>query len=122
MLVERGHQVTVVEMQNQVANDLGLLRKICVLESLYGHGVQLKTNSQCVKINKDSVIVDTEGEKTSISADYVVIAVGSRARNNNTLVDYLDQKHIPYHIIGDAVKARRAINAIWEGAEVARKI
>lgn len=122
LLVERGHQITVVEMQQQVANDLGLLRKICVLESLYGHGVQLKTNSQCVKINSDAVIIDTEGEQSSIPADYVVIAVGSRARNNNALVDYLDQQQIPYHVIGDAVKARRAINAIWEGAEVARKI
>ncbi|MOA06507.1 hypothetical protein D3C78_1261450 [compost metagenome] len=75
-----------------------------------------------MKINSDSVIIDTEGEKTSIPADYVVVAVGSRSRNNMTLVDYLDQKQIPYHIIGDAVKARRAINAIWEGAEVARKI
>ncbi|MEK3737291.1 FAD-dependent oxidoreductase [Paenibacillus sp. FSL H7-0941] len=122
LLVERGHQITVVEMQADVANDLGLLRKICVMESLYGHGVELITNSKCMAIQGDSVIVEKDGESHSLPADYVVIAVGSRALNKQPLQDFLEESSIPYHVIGDAVQARRALNAIWEGAELARRI
>lgn len=122
LLVERGNQVTVVEMQAEVANDLGLLRKICVMESLYGHGVQLMTNSKCCAIEQDMVIVEKDGERHSLPADYVVMAVGSRARDKQPLVSYLEENCIPYHVIGDAVQARRALNAIWEGAEVSRRI
>lgn len=122
LLVERGHQITVVEMQSGVANDLGLLRKICVMESLYGHGVQLMTGSKCMAIHKDSIIVEKDGEQHHIPADYVVIAVGSRALNKEALQNYMEETSIPYHVIGDAVQARRALNAIWEGAELARRI
>lgn len=122
LLVERGNQITVVEMQAAVANDLGLLRKICVMESLYGHGVELLTNSKCMAIHKDSVIVEKDGEHHSIPADYVVLAVGSRALNKQSLQDFMEESSIPYHVIGDAVQARRALNAIWEGAELARRI
>lgn len=122
LLVEKGHSVTVVEMQPDVANDLGWLRKICVMESLYGHGVALLTNSQCEAILPGSVLVNKSGEQIEIPADYVVIAVGSRAIDKQELTQYLDECRIPYHIIGDAIKARRALNAIWEAADVARNI
>ncbi|WP_410769737.1 FAD-dependent oxidoreductase [Fontibacillus sp. BL9] len=122
LLVERGEKVTVVEMQNEVAADLGLLRKICVMESLYGHGVKLMTNSKCLSIGPDSVIVDQGGEEHTLPADYVVLAVGSKALDNQNLIDCLEECSIPYHIVGDAKQARRALNAIWEAAKVARTI
>ncbi|MEK3983732.1 FAD-dependent oxidoreductase [Paenibacillus sp. FSL K6-3166] len=122
LLVERGNQITVVEMQADVANDLGILRKICVMESLYGHGVTLMTNSKCKAIQKNSVIVEKDGELHKLPADYVVIAVGSHALNKQVLQEFLEESSIPYHVIGDAVQARRALNAIWEGAELARRI
>lgn len=122
LLVERGNKVTVVEMQANVANDLGLLRKICVMESLYGQGVELMTNSKCCAIEQDSVIIEKDGERHSLPADYVVMAVGSRARDKQSLEAFLQESNIPYHVIGDAIQARRALNAIWEGAEVARRI
>ncbi|MFD3257927.1 FAD-dependent oxidoreductase [Paenibacillus lentus] len=122
LLVERGNKVTVVEMQADVANDLGMLRKICVMESLYGHGVELMTGSKCMAIEEGHVIVEKEGERLSIPAEHVVMAVGSRARDKQNLVDYLQNSGIPYYVIGDAVQARRALNAIWEGAEIARTI
>ncbi|MGF7048046.1 2,4-dienoyl-CoA reductase-like NADH-dependent reductase (Old Yellow Enzyme family)/thioredoxin reductase [Paenibacillus sp. DS2015] len=122
LLVEQGNQVTVVEMQADVANDLGLLRKICVMESLYGHGVELMTNSKCIAIEHDIVIVEKDGERHHLPADYVVMAVGSRAVYKEELTLFLSENNIPCHVIGDAVQARRALNAIWEGAEVARKI
>ncbi|MEF2968413.1 FAD-dependent oxidoreductase [Paenibacillus sp. M1] len=122
LLVERGQQVTVVEMQNEVAADLGLLRKICVMESLYGHGVQLMTGCKCLAIEPDRVIVEQAGEERELPADYVVLAVGSRSRDNRKLIDCLERFSIPYHVIGDAKQARRALNAIWEGAKAARII
>lgn len=122
LLVERGQQVTVVEMRSEVAADLGLLRKICVMESLYGHGVRLLTDSICLSIESDHVIVEQGEQELTLPADYVVLAVGSRSRDKQALIGYLEQASIPYHIVGDAKQARRALNAIWEGAKVARTI
>ncbi|MHA0856770.1 hypothetical protein [Paenibacillus sp. CMAA1364] len=105
-----------------IGGGLGILRKICVMESLYGHGVQLMSNSKCCAIEEDTVIIEKDGERLNFPADYVVMAVGSQARDKESLASYLDEKDIPYHVIGDAVQARKALNAIWEGAEVARRI
>ncbi|MCB6603612.1 NAD-binding protein, partial [Erysipelatoclostridium ramosum] len=39
-LSEQGAAVTVIEMLDGVAKDLGALRKICVMESLYTHHIE----------------------------------------------------------------------------------
>lgn len=122
LLVERGQKVTVVEMQAEVAADLGLLRRICVMESLYGHGVELITNSKCLSIGPDHVTVDQAGEEITLPADFVVLAVGSRSRDKQSLIECMERLSIPYHIVGDARQARRALNAIWEAARTARAI
>ena len=47
-------KITVVEMLNEVAKDLGQLRKICVMENLYKEGITTITNAKCVEIKENS--------------------------------------------------------------------
>ena len=54
-------KITVVEMLNEVAKDLGQLRKICVMENLYKEGITTITNAKCVEIKENSVIIDKQG-------------------------------------------------------------
>lgn len=121
-LVESADSITVVEMLDQVAKDLGQLRKICVMESIYQHNIKTFVNSKCVEIKKDAVVIENNGELQEIPSDSVVIAIGAKSRASNDIVEYCEKNNIPHHIIGDAVRARRALNAVAEAAEVARSI
>lgn len=115
-------KITVVEMLNEVAKDLGHLRKICVMENLYEEGITTITNAKCVEIKDNSVIIDKEGTLEEIPCNSVVISIGSRSRDSKVILEYCDENKIPYHVIGDAVRARRALNSIKEAVDVARKI
>jgi len=121
-LAEKNNSITVVEMLDEVAKDLGYLRKICVLESMYMSGIKSITNAKCVEIKENTVVIEKGNELEEIPCDSVVIAVGAKSRTSEALAAYCKEKNIPYHIIGDAVSARRALNATAEAAQVARAI
>lgn len=121
-LADENNSITVVEMLDEVAKDLGQLRKICVMESIYGAGIKTITNAKCVEIKENAVVVEKDNKLEEIPCDSVVIAVGARSRVSDELSTYCKENNIPFHIIGDAVRARRALNAIAEAAEVARAI
>lgn len=120
-LAEENKNVTVIEMLDRVGNGIGWLRGICVHKNIYKLGIKTLTSTKCLEINEDSVLVEKDGESSLIEGiDSVVIAIGSRA--NNSLEEFIKSTNIPYHVIGDAVKPRRALDAIWEAASVAREI
>lgn len=121
-LAERDNKVTVVEMLDEVGKDLGQLRKICVMENLHTLGVNTVVNATCTEIKENGVLVEINGETKEIKADYVVMSVGARSTDHSEIKDYCENNSIPYYTIGDAVRARRALNAIEEAAKVARKI
>lgn len=116
------NHVTVLEMQDQVGKELGMFRKISVMENLYISGIQTHVNTVVKEIKAASVVVETAGERKEIACDYVVTAVGTVPGNHDEIKTYCDQHKIPYHVIGDAKQARRALDAIAEAAEVARAI
>lgn len=115
-------EITVVEMQDKVAKDLGQLRSICVLESLETCGVQMLTNAKCVEIKEHAVILVHNGETVEYPCDSVVVAIGAKSRDFADVAAFCQEQGIPRHVIGDAVSARRALNAVVEAHEVARAI
>lgn len=116
------NSITIVEMMNEVGKELGVFRKICVMEYLYMAGIKTMVNAKCVEIKDQSIVVEKDGEKLEVPCDYVVVAVGSVSRDFDELKQYCESNQIPYYVIGDAKKARKAIDAIAEAAEIARTI
>lgn len=116
------NSITVVEMMDEVGKELGIFRKINVMENLYAAGIQSMVKTKCNKIKEGFIVVETEGEVKELPCDYVVVATGTVSRDFEDLKNYCENKDIPYYVIGDALKARRAIDAIAEAAEVARAI
>ncbi len=98
------------------------MRKISVVERLAADGVILRTNAKYTAISKQSVTIEVEGATEEISADSVVVAVGAKSRSSEQLKEKCIEAGIPCHIIGDAVRARRALNATAEATEIARVI
>jgi pyruvate/2-oxoglutarate dehydrogenase complex dihydrolipoamide dehydrogenase (E3) component len=115
-------EITVVEMLDRVAKDLGQLRSICVMESLEAAGVQTLTNAKCIEIKEKAVVLEIMGHITEHPCDSVVVAIGARSRNFESIDTFCREQGIPCHVIGDAVRARRALNAVAEANEVARAI
>jgi 2,4-dienoyl-CoA reductase (NADPH2) len=67
------------------------------------------------------VVVVRNGQEETISGrDNIVLALGTKPVNG--LAEQLKGKVAEIHVIGDAKEPRKAVNAIYEGAEVARKI
>lgn len=115
-------EITVVEMLDRVAKDLGQLRSICVMESLEAAGVRTLTNAKCIEIKEKAVVLEIMGHITEHPCDSVVVAIGARSRNFESIDTFCREQGIPCHVIGDAVRARRALNAVAEANEVARAI
>lgn len=109
-------------MLDKVAKDLGELRSICVMESLHESGVQLMTNTKCLEITEYGVVIENNGEVSAYPCDSVVVAIGAKSRNYEGLQHFCNEHDIPVHVIGDALRARRALNAVSEAHEVARMI
>ena len=120
-LCERGCDVTVVEMRSGIALDV-----------LEGPAKQLRsrlerckatiiTDAAVSEIFEDGIMYQSEGKDMKISGfDNVVLALGTMA--NNPLEKALQGKVNELYTIGDAVKARKAIDAMEEAIEVAIRI
>lgn len=120
--MDNNNEMTVIEMLDGVGKDLASARKLCTVERIAENGVHIILSAKCVEITKDAVIIDKNGTTEAVASDYIVISVGSIANDIGVLTNYCKDKGIPYHVIGDAKKARKVIDAIAEGAEIARAI
>ncbi|WP_202708024.1 FAD-dependent oxidoreductase [Sporosalibacterium faouarense] len=118
----KSSNIAVVEMLDGVGKDLGLLRKVSVMENLASEGIKTMVSTKCSKINKDSVELEKGSETQKLSCDYVVIAIGSKSKKYDEIKQFCETNDMPYYVIGDAKKARRAVNAISEAAELSRII
>ena len=119
---EKGNEVTVIEMQDSVAKDVGAGRKTDILIHVAVSGIKTVTDSKCVKITSNSVVVDQKGEIKEIPCDSVVLAVGSKSNPTSWIEEYCQKHAVEYKVVGDAVNPRRAIQAIHEGVEAAINI
>ncbi len=121
-LAQKGKKVTILEMLPEVGADVELFTKVFLLERLAEAGVAIRTGTKVDEITKEGVVSDKEYLKKGWldKADTVVIATG--IKSNNSLFDSLKGRVKELYVIGDALKPRKMIDAIHEGARVARAI
>jgi len=113
-------QLTLIEQQSRVAQDIGRSNRWVIYHDLKRYGVDLRTGTTVRAIEEDGVIVESGGRIEKIKADTVVLAVGSRP--NRDLLDRLQGARAEIHIIGDAREPRKAMEAIHEGFRVGNAI
>ena len=120
ILTCQGKKVTVVEMQDGVGRDMDMFVIPYFKDFLKAHEIPIHTSSKCVEIGADYVAIEKDGEIRKIPCDAVVVATG--ARRNAAIEETVQALGIPYHIVGDANKPSKALDAIWSGNEIARSI
>ena len=121
-IAETGGEVTVIEMTDAVAKDLGSTRKITVMEQLYADNVTTMPETTCISITDQGVQVMKDGVETLLACDHVVAAIGSQSRDFKEIEAYCEAQELDYYVIDDALEPRRALEATAEGAALARSI
>jgi pyruvate/2-oxoglutarate dehydrogenase complex dihydrolipoamide dehydrogenase (E3) component len=119
-LAAQGVQVTVVEMLDEIGGDMDPLAKAVLTARLRERQVKVHTSTKVLRITKTAAIAQKNEQEISLPLETVVVAVGVQA--NRTLPNALAESDLEIHVIGDAVKPRKALEAIWEGFEIGNKV
>ncbi|WBW97265.1 oxidoreductase [Oceanirhabdus sp. W0125-5] len=121
-LANHGKKVTIVEMLPEIVQGGEPAVNYFLFKDLEKNNVQILTNTSVKEIlNNEVVIADKEGIESKLeNIDSVVMAIGSRPVNE--LASKLEGKVEEVITIGDAVKVRKAFEAIDEGFRVGLQI
>jgi 2,4-dienoyl-CoA reductase-like NADH-dependent reductase (Old Yellow Enzyme family)/thioredoxin reductase len=120
-LGEHLHDVTLIEMLPEIAQDVPLYVRDFLMQRLRDYGVKIETETSVVKFLDDGALVNKNGNKIRLEGfDTIVLALGTKSVNN--LKDQLEKTVSELYVIGDALAPRQAIDAIEEGARVALKL
>jgi 2,4-dienoyl-CoA reductase (NADPH2) len=121
LLYKSGRRITVIDMLDRLAGNVGAGSRWPLMKSLRLKGVELRPKTKLIEIAEDAIVVETEFGKETISADTVIVAGGVRS------VDDLSRE-VPGNsgteiaIIGDAKEPRKIADAIREGFDTALNI
>ncbi len=117
-LLTQNRQATVVEMLEKAGEGLHPSIQYFVFAALKKGNVDVLTNTKVQRFTADGAVCSTpSGEKILKGYDMVILAVGAKAYN--PLKAELEGKVKSLHVIGDAEKPRRIVDAIEEAARLA---
>ena len=118
-LSQKGKRVTIIESLDDVARDMYSINRMHLLKLLADGGVKILTRTRVVEIRDEEIaIVGKDDRPSTLRVDTVVLAVGLKP--NSEPYERLLGKVPEVYSIGDCTKARKVINAIWEGFRLAR--
>jgi len=114
-------EVTIVEMLPDIASDMYAATRYFLMGRLRANDVKIITSATVREILDDGVVFTRNGvEETLRGMDTVVLAMG--AKPVDELSHKIRDKVAEVYVIGDAKEPRKALQAIAEGAEIARAI
>jgi len=115
-LSSQGKRVTVVEMLDQIGSDMDPLAKMMITRRLQDQAAMVYTGTKVLRLTENAVVAQKGEQEIVFPVETVVMAVGVRA--NRELVEALTDVPFEVHVIGDAVRPRKALEAIQEGFQV----
>ena len=117
-LRQEGRQVTLIEMQSEVAADCNFMHRIALLHELDTSGVDVRTGLRCTRFERRCVTAaDDEGNELTFPCDAVVCAMGMIPLRDEA--DALRGIVANTVVIGDCVKSGRILHAVRAGWEAA---
>lgn len=123
-LAREGKKVQIVEMAPDIlmaGTPMPMANGMHLRMLLGATGVELLTSTKIAAINDEGAVVETaEGEKKTLQADTVIIAMGLHPENS--LCDDLRGEGMEVFEIGDGRQVVNIMNAVWDGYEVAKNI
>ncbi|NQU04450.1 MAG: FAD-dependent oxidoreductase, partial [Calditrichaeota bacterium] len=121
MLAKKQHNVTVVEMLDEVAGDMEMITAKLLLKNLAAQEVKIMTGTKIKRFEgKKAYINGKQGDKLLGEFDTVIAAVGSTSTND--LEQDIRSNGLDVHLIGDAKSPRNIFDAVMEGFEIGKQI
>jgi 2,4-dienoyl-CoA reductase-like NADH-dependent reductase (Old Yellow Enzyme family)/thioredoxin reductase len=120
ILTEQGKTVSIVEMLAEIGKEMEMYIKPYYRRYIIDHNIQTYIKSKCLEIGENYVLIDKEGEEVKLECDAVIMATGSKSSTDVT--DMVKALGYEYHVIGDASKPAKVLEAIWAGNEIGRTI
>lgn len=116
-----GNRVTIIEMLKDIGLDEIPQVRMLLIPRLKEKGVTWITSAPVKEIREDGITYTKDGKEETIrDLDFIVLACGCRSVDD--LSEQIKDKVPEVYVIGDAKKARKALDAIHEGSELAREI
>ena len=114
-LAREGHEVTILEMQEELCPDCGRMHRLNVLHQIeVADTLTTATGMRCTGIDAQGVTaVDRAGKETRFPADTVVMCAGMRPRSAE--VERLSKYCAEFYVCGDAARARQIGQATRDG-------
>lgn len=114
-LAEHGHEVTIIEMQQEIAPEANWMHKEGMMQSFAKAPITCRTGLRVSRIvpGEGVYALNVEGQEEFIPADGIVYAMGMRP--NTATVDALKDVCLDTCTVGDCVRPRKARQAIEEG-------
>jgi pyruvate/2-oxoglutarate dehydrogenase complex dihydrolipoamide dehydrogenase (E3) component len=120
-LAEQGKKVVIIEMLGEVGIGLTKAAGIAMLQLLADHHVDIETEVKLEEVVNDGVtIIDKNNNRQKIEADTVALSFGLTPRRE--IVEQLQGLAQEVHVIGDCLRARKLINAVHDGFNIAVEI
>ena len=121
-LGEQNHEVTVIEFRDTVGADVIHEHRVYLMKDFEEYGIGQITGAQVCRFFEDGVEYETaDGEHHETKGyDSVVLSMGYR--NYNPLEEQVKAIVPDTYVIGDAIRARRALDATKEAYDVASQI
>lgn len=110
LLAEKGHQVTVFEMTDQIARGLEGANTLDLLEVIEKLKIDIRLNSKVTEIDENKVCYEENGTAKSEEFQQIILALGQKSNCDN-IINGLESAGIEYKIIGDALKPSNFHNA-----------
>ena len=135
-LAEQGHEVSVIEMRDAIGPDVIHEHRVFLMEGLKEYDVHQYVDAAVSEIYPDGVSYKNAADKSDDTVyelrgfDTVVLSMGyvskyTHREGQEVVYDFVDElKAIcpEVHVVGDAIRARRALDATKEAYDVALNI
>jgi 2-enoate reductase len=120
-LAEGGKRVTIVEIMGAIIRDMVSINRAHFLKLLADNGVEVLTDTEVMEVMGGGVTISgKDGKGGEVRADTVVLAIGLKSEDKLSVA--LTDRVSQVYLIGDVVKPRKVINAMWEGYRKARLV
>lgn len=123
MVGRPNRNVTVVQRSAKLAKDLNKSIRWTLLHAMEQAGIAMHVNAEIASIEDEAVVISTgEGELRRVDCDSIVIAAGIAPENSLYNEVRSGLPDLPVQLVGDAVSARQATEALLEGYIAANSV
>lgn len=121
LLIAKGHEVTVVELLDEVARDMEMITRKLTMMRLKDKPIKIMTGSKISRFDDGmATISDTTGQQQIGPFDSLVVAAGTRP--NRQLAQALNEQGVNFETIGDAAEVNQIMGAVRSARALLKKI